>query len=83
MKNIFIVLLCALFASTLLCACSKKTQAPLIKSERRFAKYLGVEQTQQTTPAGVIDLSDGPALKYDAHFGPQNPDFDFKIENPY
>ena len=55
----------------------------MIKSERRFAKYLGVEENSQQKNEGVIDLSEGPKLKYDAHFGPKNPDFDFKIETPY
>ena len=55
----------------------------MIKSQRRFAKYLGIEQNQQEKPKGVVDLSEGPQLKYDAHFGPKNLDFDFKIETPY
>lgn len=83
MKKIFIILLCASFASIFLCACNTKPQAPMIKSERRFAKYLGVEENSQQKNEGVIDLSEGPKLKYDAHFGPKNPDFDFKIETPY
>ena len=32
---------------------------------------------------GTIDLSEGPKLRYDAKFGPQDLNFDIKIINPY
>ncbi len=83
MKKLCLTILCAMLASVFLSACNTKQQAPMIKSQRRFAKYLGIEQNQQEKPKGVVDLSEGPQLKYDAHFGPKNLDFDFKIETPY
>lgn len=52
----------------------------MIKSERRLGKYFQQENEQKT---GVVDLSEGPKLRYDAHFGPKTPSFDFHIENPY
>ena len=32
---------------------------------------------------GMIDLSEGPKLRYDSKFGPKDLNFDFKIINPY
>ena len=52
----------------------------MIKSERRLGKYI---QPQKEQKGGVVDLSEGPKLKYDAVFGPKTPSFDFKIVNPY
>ena len=52
----------------------------MIKSERRLGKYI---QPQNEQKSGVVDLSEGPKLKYDAVFGPKTPSFDFKIVNPY
>lgn len=52
----------------------------MIKSQRRLGKYI---QPIENKDGSVVDLSEGPKLKYDAHFGPKNPDFDFKIVNPY
>ena len=53
----------------------------MVKSQRRFAKY--IEPPKDEAQDGVVDLSEGPKLKYEANFGPKTPDFDFKIENPY
>ncbi len=51
----------------------------MVQSQRRLEKYF----THEKTPAGVVDLSEGPKLKYNANFGPKDLNFDFKIENPY
>ena len=32
---------------------------------------------------GVVDLSEGPKLRYNANFGPKDLNFDIKIINPY
>lgn len=80
MKRINFLLLFVFIISFLLSACDVNEKAPMIKSERRLGKYI---QQSQDTNQKVIDLSEGPKLKYDAHFGPQMPDFDFKIVNPY
>ena len=52
----------------------------MVKAKRRFQQYVESPKTQQK---GIIDLSEGPKLRYDANFGPKNPNFDFKIKNPY
>ena len=52
----------------------------MVQSQRRFAKY--VEPSAQGN-ADVIDLSEGPKLKYDAKFGPNSPSFEFRIVDPY
>ena len=66
--------------SLFLSACTIKQSTPMIKSERRLGKYI---QPQKEQKGGVVDLSEGPRLKYDAVFGPKTPSFDFKIVNPY
>ena len=72
---------------SLICVCTTactKQQKPkqnMIKAERRFAKYLNEEHQQQNPNA--IDLSEGPRQNYNAKFGPQNPEFDIKIVDPY
>lgn len=50
----------------------------MIKSKRRFAEYV-----EPKKHPGVVDLSEGPKLRYDANFGPKSPEFDIKIKNPY
>ncbi len=81
MKRISFLLLLALLASFLVSACNMKDDAPMIKSERRLGKY--IKNSNEVKKEGVVDLSEGPRLKYDAHFGPKTPSFDFKIINPY
>ena len=78
MKKISIFILVSLIFCIFLSACDIQTSNSMIKSQRRFAKYIEPQQN-----GSVIDLSEGPKLKYDAHFGPQNLNFDFKIVNPY
>lgn len=81
MKKICCLLLFASMLTVLFCACNPKQQASsIIKSQRRFAKYI---EPQQNNKGGRIDLSEGPKLRYDANFGPSTPNFDFKIINPY
>lgn len=75
-----------MIASTVLSACSQKPPQSMVKAQRRLAQYLPNESTSNTQTkhtGSVIDLSEGPKLKYQADFGPKNPDFDFKIESPY
>ena len=61
-------------------ACNIKQDTPMIKSQRRLEKYI---QPTDDKPSGMVDLSEGPKLRYDAYFGPKALNFDFKIENPY
>ena len=82
MKKFFAFFLMVIFISTFTTACTqKKSKKPnMIQSKRRFADYM--EGSQIKDPR-AIDLSEGPKLKYDAKLGPQNPEFDFKIVDPY
>lgn len=61
-------------------ACDIQPNNSMVKSQRRFANYL---EPQKENQGGFVDLSEGPRLKYNANFGPKNPNFDFKIINPY
>ena len=81
MNRIPLFVTCILISSILLCACEVKTDTPMIKAKRRLAEYLPSEEQQK--PAGTVDLSEGPKLRYDAHFGPKDLNFDIKIVDPY
>lgn len=80
MKKNGILLLCLVLCSLLLSACNTKTPSPMVQSQRRFAQYVEPSREKQK---GVIDLSDGKALRYDAEFGPKAIEFDFKVKSPY
>ncbi len=80
MKKICVLILCFSITSLLLSACSSKQPTTMIKTKRRFQQYVEPPKNEQK---GIIDLSEGPKLKYNADFGPKNPNFDFKIKNPY
>lgn len=83
MKKTIIFLIMLSFVCVCSTACvvgNGKPKPNMIQSKRRFADY--VSQQQQKDP-NSIDLSEGPKLKYDARFGPQNLDFDIKIIDPY
>jgi len=82
MKKIYVFCLMLIFICACTTACTiKRTQKPnMIQSKRRFANYM--EGSQVKTP-GAVDLSEGPRLRYDAKLGPQNPEFDIKIVDPY
>lgn len=80
MKKLFPLFLCFLLLG--LCTSCSNSQKPasMVKSERRFAKYM---EPVKNTQSGMVDLSEGPKLKYNANFGPKAPNFDFKIVDPY
>ena len=78
MKKYSLLVVCLLTSSLLLSACTLK-QDETIKYERKLGKYF---EPQQRT-GGVVDLSEGPKLRYDAKLGPSDLNFDFKIVNPY
>ena len=82
MKKTICFLLCAFMMSFVFCGCTPKKKSNMIKAERRLAKYLGEGQADKSS-SNVIDLSEGPKLRYDASFGPSAPNFDIKIVNPY
>lgn len=78
MKKCGLFVFCMLISALLLSSCSIKSVSP-IKYERKFGKYIEPQQSTGT----VIDLSEGPKLKYNANFGPKELNFDIKIVNPY
>ena len=80
MKKRSLLIVCLLCSSVLLSACNTMPDSP-IKYERKLGKYF--ESDKKNTAGGVIDLSEGPKLRYNANFGPRDLNFDFKIINPY
>ena len=78
MKKYSLLIVCLLLSSFLLSACNSKPDST-IKYERKLGKYFETEQKS----GGVVDLSEGPKLRYDAKLGPNDLNFDFKIVNPY
>ena len=79
MKKYAFLIVCLLVSSILLSACNTTPKSP-IKYERKLGKYF-TDDSKNT--GGVIDLSEGPKLRYNANFGPKDVNFDFKIINPY
>ena len=81
MKKYSLLIVCLLISTILLSACSSITKSP-IKYERKLGKYF--DSSEEKKPeGGMIDLSEGPKLRYDAKFGPRDLNFDIKIINPY
>ena len=80
MKKFCVVLMLFSFISVLTSSCTQQQKQPLIQSKRRFAEYV---EPQQQNSGSRIDLSEGPKLHYDANFGPNSPNFDIKIVDPY
>ena len=80
MKKICSLIICLCIVTFCASACTVKREAPLINSQRRLEKYI---KPLENKDSSVVDLSEGPKLRYDADFGPKNPNFDFKIVNPY
>lgn len=79
MKKYGLLIVCLLISSFLLSACSVTPKSP-INYERKLGKYFE-EENQHV--GGVVDLSEGPKLRYNAKFGPKDLNFDIKIINPY
>ena len=79
MKKHGLLIVCLLISSVLLSACNITPKSP-INYERKLGKYFEEEKQQI---GGVIDLSEGPKLRYNAKFGPKDLNFDIKIVNPY
>ena len=80
MKKYGLLIVCLLLSTVLLSACTAMPKSP-IKYERKLGKYF--ESDKNNPAGGVIDLSEGPKLRYNANFGPRDLNFDFKIINPY
>lgn len=79
MKKYALLFVCLLVSSLLLSACDTMPKSP-IQYERKLGKYFK-EENQHV--GGVVDLSEGPKLRYNAKFGPKDLNFDIKIINPY
>ena len=80
MKKSGLLIVCLLASSFLLSACNAVPKSP-IKYERKLGKYFQSEENKAS--GGMIDLSEGPKLRYNANFGPRDLNFDIKIVNPY
>ena len=82
MKKFYVFCLMLIFISVCTTACNmqKSQKSNMVQSKRRFANYMDGSQVKDPRK---IDLSEGPKLKYDKHLGPQNPEFDIKIIDPY
>lgn len=80
MKKYGLLIVCLLVSSILLSACNATPKSP-IKYERKLGKYF--EKQDNAPTGGMIDLSEGPKLRYNANFGPKDLNFDIKIINPY
>ena len=80
MKKYSLFIVCLLVSIFFLSACSATPKSP-IKYERKLGKYF--ESEKNKNQGGTVDLSEGPKLRYDAKFGPQELNFDIKIINPY
>ena len=79
MNKYGLLVVCLLISSVLLSACNTMPKSP-IKYERKLGKYF---ESEKQNVGGMIDLSEGPKLRYNANFGPKDLNFDFKIINPY
>lgn len=83
MNNYGLLIVCLLISSTILCGCTVSSNSnSIVKAQRRLEKYLPSENSMYNTER-VVDLSEGPKLRYDAKFGPKDLNFDIKIINPY
>ena len=80
MRKILFLFVCFMTSSLLLSACNVTPKSP-IKYERKLDKYF--KSDEKISNGGVIDLSEGPKLRYNASFGPKDLNFDIKIVNPY
>ena len=81
MKKCGLVIVCLLLCSVLVSGCHVKPKQQTINYQRKLEKYLPSENSNPQ--GGAIDLSEGPKLKYDAKFGPNDMNFDVKVVNPY
>lgn len=82
MKKYCPLVICLVVSSFLLSACSSVAKSP-IQYQRKLEKYLNPEKEIHKVQGGMVDLSEGPKLNYNANFGPKELNFDIKIVNPY
>ena len=73
MKQLTIFICLCFSASVLLSSCTNQQPQNVINYERKIDTLK--KETQQEVTYGIIDLSDGNKVNYDAHFGPT---FDIK-----
>ena len=81
MKKYGLFVVCLLLCSLVLSGCRPVKKQQTINYRRKLEKYM-VQDSSQNAGA-TIDLSEGPKLKYNANFGPNDVNFDIKIVNPY
>lgn len=77
MKKLTILIFLCFSATVLLSACISTKPQNVVKYERKYEKLIKQQgQLEQKEPSyGIIDLSDGNKVNYDANFGPS---FDIK-----
>lgn len=68
MKQLILLIFLCFSATAILTGCTNKQPQNVINYERKFDTIK--KQTQQEPTYGVIDLSDGNKVNYDAQFGP-------------
>ena len=85
MKKYYLLIICLIVFCVILSACSSAPNSP-IKYQRKLEKYIkpleDIKNEKQPV-GGMVDLSEGPKLNYNAKFGPKELNFDIKIVNPY
>ena len=69
MKQLTVFICLCFSAMVFLTACTKSEPQNVLNYQRKI-DTLGVKQQQQESTYGIIDLSDGNKVNYDAHFGP-------------
>ena len=81
MKKYYLImlLLCCCISFS---GCQIKQDKPAIDYKRKLSKYLP-ETKKNYQNNGMIDLSEGPKLRYDANLGPKDLNFDMKINMKY
>ena len=83
-KYLFVSISLVAFA-LLICGCSVKKNVQTINYQSKLKQYLPNDTVKEktNTSTNIIDLSDGRKVRYDARFGPNDVNFDFKVKNPY
>ena len=80
MKKVCSIIMLLSFICSMTTACTKQqVKKSMVQSKRRFAQYVESQKQEKN----VVDLSEGPKLRYEANFGPNSPNFEIKIVDPY
>ena len=87
MKKIVLFVVCLTVICIFASACHVKPKANMVQAKRRLEQYLPTSEqssdTKQQNGVVKIDLSEGPKLQYNRNLGPQDVNFDFKVNVRY